>query len=253
MELLHGDSYKLIKDIPDKSIDLVITDPPYLFENGGEGGFENANKHKADLKELSDGFDYSIIDDYFRVLKSVNMYIWCSWKQVYPLLKYFDEKQNDFNNKLVVQMITWHKTNPIPLCDNTYLSDTEYCLFVREKGTRVYGNCQTKHKYYVTEINQKDKKLYDHPTIKPLEIIENLIINSSNEGDIILDTFMGSGTTGCACKRLNREFIGIELSDKYFETAKQRIEMTNKYNAKPKFDEKNQYSLFDNDLLLGDR
>ena len=72
-------------------------------------------------------------------------------------------------------------------------------------------------------INIKDKKLYNHPTIKPITIIEKLIRNSSNENDLILDCFMGSGTTGVACKNLNRNFIGIELSKEYFEIAKERI------------------------------
>lgn len=70
----------------------------------------------------------------------------------------------------------------------------------------------------------EDKKLYKHPTIKPLNIIENLVINSSNENDVVLDCFMGSGTTGVACKKLNRKFIGIEIDEKYFEIAKNRIE-----------------------------
>ena len=79
---------------------------------------------------------------------------------------------------------------------------------------------------YYTPINQKDKELYDHPTIKPLSIIKNLVKNSSKENDVVLDCFMGSGTTGVACKQLNRNFIGIEIDKKYFEIAKNRIEGT---------------------------
>lgn len=79
---------------------------------------------------------------------------------------------------------------------------------------------------YYTPINQKDKDLYDHPTIKPLSIIKNLVKNSSKENDVVLDCFMGSGTTGVACKQLNRKFIGIEIDKNYFEIAKNRIEGT---------------------------
>lgn len=76
----------------------------------------------------------------------------------------------------------------------------------------------------IAPINAKDKKLYNHPTIKPLDMIEKLIRNSTNEGDIVLDPFMGSGTTCVAAQNLNRKFIGIELDKNYYEIAKHRIE-----------------------------
>ena len=79
---------------------------------------------------------------------------------------------------------------------------------------------------YYQPINAKDKKLYEHPTIKPLNIIENLVENSSKERDVILDPFMGSGTTGVACKLHNRNFIGFELDKHFFEIAKSRINGT---------------------------
>ena len=79
---------------------------------------------------------------------------------------------------------------------------------------------------YYQPINIKDKTLYEHPTIKPLNIIENLIENSSKENEIILDPFMGSGTTGVACRLHNRNFIGFELDKHYFEIAESRINGT---------------------------
>lgn len=120
-------------------------------------------------------------------------------------------------------LITWHKSNPIPACGNKYLTDTEYCLFFREPGVKVGGSFETKKSYYVTPINAKDKKEFGHPTIKPLDIIENLIVNSSEPGDLVLDCFMGSGTTCLAAKNLGREYIGFELAPDYFEVAKARI------------------------------
>ena len=89
-------------------------------------------------------------------------------------LNYF----KDYN----LEILTWHKSNPVPACNNTYLSDTEYILFFREKSVPIYGNYETKRKFYISPINKEDKKLYSHPTIKPLNIIENLIINSSLQG-----------------------------------------------------------------------
>ena len=127
------------------------------------------------------------------------------------------EKKCNYN------IITWHKTNPVPACGNKYLTDTEYCLFFREKGVKIHGEYKSKFTYYVTPLNQKDKKLYNHPTIKPLGIIENFVLNSSIEGNCVLDPFMGSGTTGVACKELGRDFIGIEIDEEYFEIAKNRL------------------------------
>ena len=99
---------------------------------------------------------------------------------------------------------------------------------------------KTKKKYYVSATNKEDKKSYKHPTIKPLNIIENLVINSSKENDIILDCFIGSGTTGVAAIRHNRNFIGIEIDENYFNIAKERIEKEINCNKSDK-----QISMFD--------
>lgn len=93
----------------------------------------------------------------------------------------------------------------------------------REKGTKINGTYETKSKYYISALNIDDKNNFIHPTIKPLEFVKRNIINSTNEGDVVLDCFMGSGTTGVACKELNRDFIGIELDKEYYEIAKNRI------------------------------
>jgi len=251
IDLRLGDCLEVLKSIPDKSIDLIVTDPPYLFNNGKGGGAFGADKRSyheeyyamfrrtgateeterlriiANKKAQSDlvakmasGFDYSVLDELCRLQDKINIYIWCSKAQLRYLLDYYDDK------KCFLELLTWHKTNPVPTCNNTYLSDTEYLVFARQKGVKVYGTYKTKRKYYVTQANVADKKKYNHPTIKPLEIIENLVINSSLEGDRVLDPFMGSGTTGVACKRLKRDFIGIEIDQNYFATAKERIDKT---------------------------
>ena len=134
-------------------------------------------------------------------------------------MKYFiDEKGCRFN------ILTWNKTNPTPATNGTYLPDIEYCLVFKENGTPKYNDgYELKSKWYISPINKKDKDLYKHPTIKPLDLVKRHILHSSNEGDTILDCFMGSGTTGVACKELNRNFIGIELDDEYFEIAEKRI------------------------------
>lgn len=234
-----GDCLHLLRQLPDNSIDLVVTDPPYLFDTSGGGVFGSKRKqyHKDYAKvsnfktpldqrkanqrseiglELARGFDIEILDELKRVMKKINIYIWCNKEQIKQYLNYF----NDCN----MELLTWHKTNPIPTCNNTYLSDTEYLLFFREKGVKVYGEYATKRKYYVTPINKSDKVKYGHPTIKPLDIIQNLIINSSQDGDIVLDPFLGSGTTAVACVNTNRHYIGFEINNDYYNIACKRLD-----------------------------
>lgn len=109
------------------------------------------------------------------------------------------------------------------MCGNKYLSDTEYIIFMRAKGVKVYGSYETKRKFFITKSNTKDKHLYGHPTVKPLEIVNTLVINSSIEGDIVFDPFMGSGTTAIAALREHRHFIGFENNYEYYNKACERI------------------------------
>ena len=124
-----------------------------------------------------------------------------------------------------LDLITWAKSNPMPLCNNHFLNDTEYCLCIHEKGIGWNANAgfSVKRKCYVTEVNKFDKEQYEHPTIKPLQIIKNFILNSSNENDLIFDPFVGSGTTCVAAKELGRNFLGFEINEKYYKIAVDRL------------------------------
>ena len=219
IDLRHGDCLELMKNIPDGSVDLVLTDPPYMIATVGAGIYKQADKqYVKELDGIKDGFDEKVLDEICRVMKKINVYFFCSQKQIIPLIDYFVKKKNCNWN-----ILSWHKSNPVPACGNKYLTDTEFVLFFREKGVKIYGEYETKFTYYVTPLNQKDKRQYEHPTIKPVKILQNLIVNSTLENGVVLDCFMGSGSTGVACVNTNRRFIGIELDDKYFEIAKQRI------------------------------
>ena len=219
IDLRHGDCLEVMQNIPDGSVDLVVTDPPYKIQTSGAGLYKQADKqYVKELCGMKDGFSPAILDELCRVMKKINIYIFCSQKQIIPLLEYFVKGKGCNWN-----LLTWHKTNPVPACGNKYLTDTEFILFFREKGVPIYGEFKTKFTYYVTPLNQKDKKRFGHPTIKPLEIVQNLILNSSAENDVVLDPFVGSGTTGVACVNTGRRFIGMELDTDYFDIAKQRI------------------------------
>lgn len=223
----NGDCLEVLKEIPDGSIDLIVTDPPYLISatNGG-GSINNIKRLNKSLKALDDaditeGYDIELYGkEFIRVMNEINIYFWCNKVQIPSYFKFYVEK-----HKCKFDIICWHKTNALPTYSNKYLTDTEYLLYFRKgKGKcfpQSYDDAKT---YYIAPINHKDKKEFKHPTIKPLDITEKIIRNSSREGQVILDPFMGSGTTGVACKSQNRNFVGIEIDENYFNIAKERIE-----------------------------
>jgi DNA modification methylase len=96
-------------------------------------------------------------------------------------------------------------------------------MFREDGKTKIGGDMSTKNKYYISPINTKDKSEFLHSTIKPSNFVKNHIINSSNEGDIVLDPFMGSGTTALVCKEINRNFIGFEIEQKWVDIANDRL------------------------------
>nr|DAE02434.1 MAG TPA: adenine-specific methyltransferase [Siphoviridae sp. ctsUY14] len=226
IDLRQGDCLELMKDIPDKTIDLIVTDPPYNVSATNDGGTINKvkklNKSLKDLVEtnITNGYDIETLgEEFMRVMKEPNIYLWCNKTQIPEYFKFYVEKY-----KCKFDILCWHKNNALPTYSNKYLSDTEYLLYFRKgKGKCFPKSYEDAKTYYIAPINHKDKKKYKHPTIKPLDITEKVIKNSSKENDIILDPFMGSGTTGVACKQLNRNFIGIELLEEYFNIAKERI------------------------------
>lgn len=227
IDLRCGDCLDVMRGISDNTVDLIVTDPPYdISATNGGGTVNKIKKLNVSLNDLvksklNKGYDIELFNTEFtRIMKEINIYIWCNKKQI-P--EYFDFYVN--KRKCKFDIICWHKTNALPTYSNKYLSDTEYLLYFRKGKGKCFPQCYEDAKtYYIAPINHKDKKTFNHPTIKPLDITEKIIRNSSKENDVVLDCFMGSGTTGVACKNLNRNFIGIELDKNYFNIAKKRIE-----------------------------
>lgn len=219
-KIYKGDCYELMKDIKDKSIDCIYTDIPYLYDSYGkpqsEIGKRISNQHQQQMSEIINGIDLKILDEFIRVMKKVNCFIWCSRLQIPEILDYFIEKGCNFD------ILVWCKTNPIPLANNSWLSDTEYCLYFRDKGVKLNDGIELKKKWYVSAANKADKELYKHPTIKPLELVKRHLKHAVT-GGIVLDMFCGSGTTCVACKELGFEYIGIEINEVYYKIAKDRI------------------------------
>ena len=185
LDIIHNqDCLEGMRRMPAGCVDLCIADPPYAFKattGGGAFGSKSDDGQKgrayhAELFPMSKGFTVDWLEEALRLLKVPNLYVFCSKDQVLQLLDYAAKR------KLNSDILTWHKPNPVPTCSNKYLSDTEYIIYMRGKGVRVFGTYETKHKYWIQQVNAADKKLYGHPTIKPLNIIRQLIVNSSKTG-----------------------------------------------------------------------
>lgn len=221
IELKQGDCLELLKLLADKSIDCVITDPPYQahFEKGG-GAF-GQRQYFEDIDEgVGSNLNFDIkpfLEAIKPKLKIFNAYFWCSQRQIQDYLAFATD------NKLHFDILIWSKTNPLPTKNNKYLPDLEYCVFMRETGA--YWNndliFDSYRKLFVTAVNKSE---WGHPTEKPLNIIRTNMEVSTRGGDLVLDPFLGSGTTGVAAQQLGRNFIGYELSPTYFEIAKKRID-----------------------------
>ena len=192
-----------------------------MIDAGGGGssllGKRIIKIQKGDLAQIKDGIDYSILDEFVRVMKKINCFIWCSKLQVLDILSYFAKKGCHY------EILVWCKTNPTPATNNVWLPDIEYCLYFRESGVKLNDGYELKSKYFIKQINKADKDKYNHPTIKPIELVRRHIEHTTQKGDIVLDCFSGSGTTCVASKELNRNFLGIEINPEYHQTSIDRL------------------------------
>ena len=219
--LFDGDCLEVMKQLQTNSVDLIVTDPPYLIKGNGfkspAGKLKDRDIFKNEVANFKDGFDFACLFEMQRVLKKWNAYFYCNKELLFELIIWFKQNTNAYLDLLIE-----HIKNPTPFC-NTYLNDCDYVLFVRDSGVKLNGRYHEKVKVIDKTTNKKDKQKYKHPTIKDANLVKRYISNSSDEGDVILDPFMGSGTTGEACMRTNRLCIGIEKNKDFFDIACQRL------------------------------
>jgi site-specific DNA-methyltransferase (adenine-specific) len=208
MLLMQGDCLELMKTIPDGSVDMVLTDIPYGEVNQKSSGLRKLDRGNADTCD----FDLNLMVDEFVRVASGSFYVFCGTEQISVITTAFKR------HKLTTRVCAWEKSNPSPMNGSKmWLSGMEFCVFARKPKATFNEHCQKA----LWRFPVGRSKI--HPTEKPVALMSRLVAASTNEGDTILDPFMGSGTTGVACKNLNRNFIGIELDETYFNIAQERI------------------------------
>lgn len=224
-----GDSFELMKQIPDRSIDLIMTDIPYLYLEKKPSPkshlYKAVMQTRTDLEdcEIDKGVDISWLDEACRIMKKINIYIWMSKFQIPEYLNYF------VNKKASYEFIVWLKPDAMPLHNCKYNSDKEYCLYFRKEAYCQPKDNYSAKTYFLRNKNIQDKQLYGHPTCKPVDMIKILIENSTHEGDLVFDPFLGSGTTCVAAWQLKRKYLGIEKNEEFYKVAVNRVEEEKKH------------------------
>ena len=213
IKLLQGDCMELMNNIPNESIDLVLTDIPYNVVNREDNGLRKLDKENADILT----FDLQeFLEQIYNKTKST-IIIFCGKEQVSIIHSFFNNKQK--KGMGTVRQLIWEKSNPSPMNgQHIYLSGVENAIWFKKRGGTFNAHCKnTVFKYPIGR-----SKL--HPTEKNHLLLQELILDNSNENDLILDPCMGSGSTGVVALQNNRNFLGIELNQNYFEIAKNRLE-----------------------------
>lgn len=209
--LYHDDCMNVFKNIPDNSIDLVVTDPPYKVISGGK---PHKKGQPSGMLSKNDGkiFKYNNIKpevwmpEVYRVLKEgTHCYIMTNTINLEDYLRIARECGFGLHN-----VLSWEKNNCTP--SRWYMKNGEFTLFLRKGKAKAINNPGSKMIHSFDNIIGNKV----HPTEKPVELMKFYIENSSSVGDIVLDPFMGSNSTGRACRELDRKFIGIEIDDEYF-------------------------------------
>ena len=224
IKLINGNCLDTLKNIPNESIDLIVTDPPYPTTSRGNAGNSGGMLQK-DINKKGRVFTHNNINckeyapEFYRLLKDgSHCYVMTNHINLIDMLNTFTDVGFHFIKSLI-----WNKGNKI--MGQYYMSQYEYILFFRKGKGKKINNCGTSDILSIPNKKTKDKDGKNiHDTEKPIELMEVLVNNSSQENELVLDPFMGVGSTGIACIKNNRNFIGIEIDENYFNIAKERIE-----------------------------
>jgi len=250
--LLYGDSFKLLKKIDKKSIDMIFADPPYFLSGGGvtchSGKMVSVNKAEWDL-QISPDDKLKYNRKWIKLCKEIlkddgTIWICGTLHNIYSI-----GVALELEGFSIINNITWQKPNPSPnLACRSFTHSTETILWARKriglnkKGKHYFNyklmketnnNKQMKDVWGIPLTKNDEKKFGKHPTQKPIELLERIILSSTKDNDMILDPFNGSGTTGIVSVKLNRSYIGIDNCKEYLDISiKRYYELEDKKNEK---------------------
>ena len=225
LTLLQGDCRDLLGQVPDGTVDLLLTDPPYNLSPYSTGNMHFTwrpaiNNDLAAWDREFDPADYR--DAFLRVLKPTgNLLAFCSYNLLGRWHAVFDPLFDTF------QFFVWHKSNPVPkIRRQGFLNSCELIVCLWNRGhTWNFGRQRDMHNFYEGPICMGPERLRAprHPAQKPVKLLKHLITIASNPGDLVLDPFMGVGSSGAAALELGRRFAGMELDPDYFAAAQTRL------------------------------
>lgn len=241
--LVLGNSFRILKNIEPKTIDVIFADPPYFISGGGiscsSGRQVSVNKAEWD-KKISIQERLAFNRKWLKLCRNIlkddgTIWISGSFHNIYSIGVALEEE--GFS---IINNITWQKRNPPPnLACRCFTNSTETILWARKQLTpkkrgkhffnyqlmkEINGGKQMKDVWDILPPGKKEKMFGKHPTQKPVELLKRIIQASTNENDVVLDPFNGSGTTGIACSLLNRRYIGIDNNEEYLNLSIKRFE-----------------------------
>ena len=224
--LYQGNAYTLIDELIKKKITVnhIITDPPYNISKENNFNTLKNPRKGVDFGAWDKGFDlFSWIPKYEKILNpNGSMIVFCSYRYISFIIQSMEE-----SGLSVKDIIVWKKSNPMPRNINRrYVQDMEFAVWAVKKGAKWVFN-KDKNRSYMRSLIEtptvSGNEKVNHPTQKSLKLMEDIIKTHTNENELIIDPFMGSGSTGVACLISGRKFIGIELDKNYFHLAAKRI------------------------------
>lgn len=218
-ELYHGDGEEVVANLA--NVQAVITDPPYLHPNlGGGGCFAESNQKvvagNSDLEEICSSYNIDRMFDLWIGAGAENIVCFCSNLQIRETIEHMER------HDLRYTVMVWHKYNACPMVNNTFMPDAEYIIVGRKKGAYMNNDVPTEWKSRVRRRPMERERNF-HPTAKPVGLLIEFISVLCPKDGTVLDSFMGSGSTGIAALKAERNFIGVELQDKYYPLAVKEI------------------------------
>lgn len=211
--IYNMDCMEYMERVSDNVFDLTLTDIPYGEVNRNDNGLRLLNKDSADILTFN---IQEFLEKVYRITKGT-IIVFCGKEQLSEIHKFFSDKQK--KNGGTVRQLIWEKTNPSPMNgQHIYLSGIENAVWFKKRGGTFNAHCKN------TVFKHPTGRSKLHPTEKNHKLLEELILDNSNDGDLVFDPCAGSGSHLLVASKLNRKYVGCELNEDYFKIAKERLD-----------------------------